>query len=78
MLLSSTPQPVIRKDSFQQILNIHSPMKRNHSLLECTRDNDTQVSELRPSGPSCYLLPAKDLETWYSALGTLALPGLFK
>ena len=28
-------------------------MKRNHSLLEYTRDNDTQVSELGPSGPSC-------------------------
>ena len=25
-------------------------MKRNHSLLEYTRDNDTQVSELGPSG----------------------------
>ena len=49
-----TPRkPVIRKHSFQQILNIHSPMKRNHSLLEYTRDNDTQVSELGPSGPSC-------------------------
>ena len=29
-------------------------MKRNHSLLEYTRDNDTQVSELGPSGPSCF------------------------
>ena len=38
---------------FQQILNIHSPMKINHSLLEYTRDNDTQVSELGPSEPSC-------------------------
>ena len=28
-------------------------MKRNHNLLEYTRDNDTQVSELGPSGPSC-------------------------
>ena len=27
-------------------------MKRNHSLLEYTTDNDTQVSELGPSGPS--------------------------
>ena len=27
-------------------------MKRNHSLLEYTRDNDTQVSEL---GPSCFV-----------------------
>ena len=27
-------------------------MKRNHSLLEYTRDNDTQVSELAPSVPS--------------------------
>ena len=38
---------------FQQILNKHSPMRRNHSLLEYTRDNDIQVSELGPSGPSC-------------------------
>ena len=53
MLLSSTLQSVIRKHSFQQMLNIHSPMKRNHSLLEYTRDNDTQVSELGPSGHSC-------------------------
>ena len=30
-------------------------MKRNHSLLEYTRDNDTQVCELGPSGPSCFL-----------------------
>ena len=30
-------------------------MKRNHSLLEYTRDNDTQVSELGPSEPSCCL-----------------------
>ena len=37
---------------FQQILNKHSPMKRNHSLLEYTRDNDTQVSELGPFGLS--------------------------
>ena len=37
---------------FQQTLNIHSPMKRNHSLLEYIRENDTQVSELGPSGPS--------------------------
>ena len=29
-------------------------MKKNHSLLEYTRDNDTQVSELGPSGPSCF------------------------
>ena len=29
-------------------------MKRNHSLLEYTRDNDTRVSELGPSGPSCF------------------------
>ena len=29
-------------------------MKRNHSLLEYTRDNDTQVSELGPFGPSCF------------------------
>ena len=35
-------QPVI----IQQILSIHSPVKRNHSLLEYTRDSDTQVSEL--------------------------------
>ena len=56
MLLSSTPQPVIPKHSFQQILNIHSPMKRNHSLLEYTRDDDTQVSKLGPSGPSCICL----------------------
>ena len=28
-------------------------MKRNHSLLEYTRDNDSQVIELEPSGPSC-------------------------
>ena len=34
-------------------------MKINHSLLECTRDNDTQVSELEPSGPSCYYLTMK-------------------
>ena len=27
-------------------------MKRNHSLLEYTRDNDTQVRELGPTGPS--------------------------
>ena len=27
-------------------------MKRNHSILEYTRDNDIQVSELGPSGPS--------------------------
>ena len=53
LLLSSTPQPVIRKHSFEQILNIHSPMKINPSLLEYTRDNDTQVSELGPRGPSC-------------------------
>ena len=52
-MLSSTPQPVIRKHSFQQILNIHSPVKKNHSLLEYTRDNDTQVSKL---GPSCKYL----------------------
>ena len=56
MLLSSTPQSVIRKHPFQQILNIHSPMKRNHSLLEYTKDNDTQVSELGPFGPSCIKL----------------------
>ena len=31
-------------------------MKRNHSLLEYTRDNDTQVSEIGPSGPSCKYL----------------------
>ena len=31
-------------------------MKRNHSLLEYTRDNDTQVSKLGPSGPSCLVL----------------------
>ena len=55
MLLSSTPRSVIRKHSFQQIFNIHSPMKKNHSLLEYTRDNDTQVSELGPSGPACFL-----------------------
>ena len=54
MLLSSTPQPVIQKHSFEQTLNIHSPMKRNHSLLEYTRDNDIQVSKLGPSGPSCF------------------------
>ena len=29
-------------------------MKRNHSLLEYTRDNDTQVSKLGPFGPSCF------------------------
>ena len=33
-------------------------MKRNHSLLEYTRDNDTQVSKLGPSGPSCLALAA--------------------
>ena len=54
MLLSSTPQLVIRKHSFEQILNIHDPMKRNHSLLAYTRDNDTQVNELGPSGPSFF------------------------
>ena len=31
-------------------------MKRNHSLLEYTRDNDTQVSKLGPFGPSCLLM----------------------
>ena len=56
MLLSSTPQPIIRKHSFQHILNIQSPVKRNHSLLEYTRDNDTQVSELGPSGLSCFFI----------------------
>ena len=28
-------------------------MKRNHSLLEYTRDNNTQVSKIGPCGPSC-------------------------
>ena len=32
-------------------------MKRNHSLLEYTKDNDTQVSKLGPSGPSCIISP---------------------
>ena len=41
---------------FQQILNVHSPVKRNHSLLEYSTDNDTQMSELEPSGPSCFHL----------------------
>ena len=58
MLLSSTPTPPHPLSSenihFQQILNIHNHMKRNHSLLEYARDNDTQVSELGPSGPSCF------------------------
>ena len=27
-------------------------MKRNHSLLEDTRDKDTQVSKIGPCGPS--------------------------
>ena len=55
---SSSPPPPHPPSSenihFQQVLNIHSPMKRNHSLLEYTRDNDTQVSRLGPSGPSCF------------------------
>ena len=57
MLLSSTPQPVIWKHSFSISFNIHSPMKRKHSLLQYTRNNDTQVSELGQSGPSCYTPP---------------------
>ena len=61
-------QPVIWKHSFffQQMLKIHSPMKRNHSLLEYTRDNDTQVSELGPSEPSClaHLRYAEDELLW--------------
>ena len=32
-------------------------MKKNHSLLEYTRDNHTQVSELGLSGPSCIEIP---------------------
>ena len=32
-------------EQIMAILNIHSPMKRNHSLLEYNRDNGTQVSE---------------------------------
>ena len=59
MLLSSTPSLSSENLHFQQILNIHSPMKRVHSLLEYTRDNDTQVSELGPSGPSCFLISVK-------------------
>ena len=31
-------------------------MKRNHSLLEYTRDNDTQVSELGPYGPLPFVI----------------------
>ena len=54
MLLYSTPQPVIQ--NILKILNIHSPMRRNHSLLQYTRDNDTQVSELGPSWPFCYFI----------------------
>ena len=53
MLLSSTRSLSSENIHFQQVLNIHSPIKRNHSLLEYTRDNDTEVSELGPSGPSC-------------------------
>ena len=56
MLLSSTPSLSSENIHFQQILNIHSPMKRNRSLLECTRDNYTQVSELGPSWPSCFII----------------------
>ena len=65
MLPSSTPPPPPPPSlssgniHFQQILHIHSPMKRNHSLLEYTRDNDTQVSELGLSGPSCLFCCAK-------------------
>ena len=54
MLLSSTPSLSSENIHFQQILNKHSPMKRNILYLEYTRDNDTQASELGPSGPSCY------------------------
>ena len=32
-------------------------MKRNHSLLEYTRDNESQASELGLSGPSCFTFP---------------------
>ena len=55
MLIQQIRHPSLSSENihFQQILNIYSPMKRNHSLLEYTRDNDTQVSELGPSGPSC-------------------------
>ena len=31
-------------------------MKRNHCLLAYTRDNDTEVSELGPCGPSCFII----------------------
>ena len=63
MLLSSRtpppphppPPPSSENIHFQQILNIHSPMKRNHRLVEYTRENDTRVSELGPSGPSSIL-----------------------
>ena len=44
MLLSSTPSLSSENIHFQPILNIHSPMKRNHSLLEYTRNNDSQVA----------------------------------
>ena len=37
-------------------------MKRNHSLLEYTRDNDRQVSELGPSGPSCLRIILNQIE----------------
>ena len=55
-------------------------MKRNHSLLAYTRDSDTQVSELGPSGPSCftrrfvYVLPCVILFLRFSVLLALWLP----
>ena len=55
MLLTSTPSLSAEHIHFQQILNMHSTMKINHSLLEYTRDTDTQVSELGPSGSSCFM-----------------------
>ena len=36
-------------------------MKRNHSLLEYTRDNDTQVRELGPTGPCCFVFDLVNL-----------------
>ena len=51
MLLSSTPS--LSSENIQPILNIHSPVKRNHSLLDYTRDLDTQMIKLGPFGPFC-------------------------
>ena len=54
-------------------------MKRNRSLLEYTRDNDTQVSKLGPSGPSCLrerlVMASTDMEWLFQSGETVMAHG---